>query len=62
MTQRVKNPPVTQETQEIGSIPGLGRSPAGGSGNLLQESCLKKIPRTKRGWCAIAHGVVKSQT
>ena len=29
-----------QETQ-LGSIPGLGRSPAEGNGNLLQYSCLE---------------------
>ena len=34
----VKNPPAMGETQ--GSIPGLGRSPEGGHGNLLQYSCL----------------------
>ena len=27
---------------ELGSIPGLERSPGGGHGNLLQCSCLKK--------------------
>ena len=26
---------------DLGSIPGLGRSPEGGPGNLLQYSCLK---------------------
>ena len=26
----------------VGSIPGLGRAPGGGNGNLLQYSCLKK--------------------
>ena len=27
---------------DLGSIPGLGRSPGGGNGNPLQYSCLKK--------------------
>ena len=27
---------------DLGSIPGLGRSPGGGHGNLLQYSCLEK--------------------
>ena len=26
---------------DLGSIPGLGRSPGGGNGNLLQYSCLE---------------------
>ena len=26
---------------DVGSIPGLGRSPRGGHGNLLQYSCLE---------------------
>ena len=28
-----------QETRDMGSIPGLGRSPRGGNGNPLQYSC-----------------------
>ena len=40
---------------------GLGRSPGGGSGNPLQDSCPEK--RTDRGaWRATVHGVAKSQT
>ena len=27
--------------RDVGSIPGLGRSPGGGHGNPLQYSCLK---------------------
>ena len=34
----VKNLPAMRE--DLGSIPGLGRSPAGGHGNPLQCSCL----------------------
>ena len=30
---------------DLGSIPGLGRSPGGGHGNLLQYSCLEN-PRS----------------
>ena len=33
---------------ELGSIPGLGRSPGGGHGNPLQDSCLEN-PRGQRG-------------
>ena len=46
---------------DLGSIPGLGRSPGGGHGNLLQYSCLESF--TDRGaWWATVHGVTKSQT
>ena len=38
----VKNPPANAgDTGDSGSIPGLGRSPGGGSGNPLQYSCLE---------------------
>ena len=37
----VKNPPANAGgLKEAGSIPGLGRSPGGGQGNPLQDSCL----------------------
>ena len=37
----VKNPPANEgETRNLGSIPGLGRSPGVGNGNPLQYSCL----------------------
>ena len=29
------------DVRDVGSIPGLGRSPGGGHGNLLQYSCLE---------------------
>ena len=51
-----------QEMQEIvGSIPGSGRSPGGGNGNLLSYSCLKS-PMDRGTWRVIVHGVTKSQT
>ena len=31
---------------DLGSIPGLGRSPRGGHGNLLQYSCLENSMET----------------
>ena len=38
----VKNLPASAgEIRDIGSIPGLGRSPGGGHGNALQYSCLE---------------------
>ena len=42
--QLVKNPPVSAGlVKDVGSIPGLGRSPGGGHGNPLQYSCLENI-------------------
>ena len=39
----VKDPPAKAgDTGEVGSIPGSGRYPGGGNGNLLQYSRLKK--------------------
>ena len=39
----VKNPPANAgDTRDTGSIPGLGRSPGVGNGNLLQYSHLEK--------------------
>ena len=34
-------PDVKESTCSLGSIPGLGRFPGGGHGNLLQYSCLE---------------------
>ena len=42
----VKNPPANVE--DLGLIPGLGRSPGGGHGNPLQYSCLEN-PYGQRG-------------
>ena len=46
---------------DLGSIPGLGRSPEGGHGNPLQYSCLEN-PMDRRALWAIVHRVAKSQT
>ena len=46
---------------DLGSIPGLGRSPGEGHGNLLQYSCLEN-PMDQGAWRATVHGVAKSQT
>ena len=46
---------------DLGSIPGLGRSPGGGHGNPLHYSCLEN-PMDRGAWWAIVHGVTKSQT
>ena len=44
----------------IDTIPGSGRSPGGGNGNLLQYSCLEN-PMDRGAWQAIVHGITKSQ-
>ena len=46
---------------DVNLIPGLGRSPGGGNGNLLQYFCLKS-PMDRGDWWATVHGVTKSQT
>ena len=58
----VKNLPVkARRTKHVVSIPGSGRSPGVGNGNLLQYSCLENS--VERGALqAIVHGVTKSQT
>ena len=43
------------------SIPGSGRSPGEGNGNLLQYFCLEN-PMDRGAWWATVHGVAKSQT
>ena len=61
----VKNPPANAgDLRDIGSIPGLGRSPGGGNGNLFQHSCLENSmdKATVCSWQATVHGVAKSQT
>ena len=46
---------------DLGSIPGLGRSPEEGNGNPLQYYCLEN-PMDRGAWWAKVHGVAKSQT
>ena len=49
------------DTRDLGSIPGLGRSPGAGNGNSLQYSCLGN-PMDRGAWWAPIHGVAKSRT
>ena len=44
--------------QEVGLIPGLGRSPGEGNGNPLQYSCLEN-PMDRGAWQATVHGVTR---
>ena len=46
---------------DLGSIPGLERSPGEGNGNPLQYSCLEN-PTDRGAWWATLHGVATSQT
>ena len=53
-------PTNTEDSGNVGSIPGSGRSPGGGNGNLLQYSCLVNL--MDRGAWQATHGVTESQT
>ena len=58
----VKNlPDITGDARDMGLIPGLGRFPGVGNGNLLQYSCLK-TPMDTRTWQATVYGVTKCWT
>ena len=54
-------PANTEDRRDESSIPGLGRLPGEGNGNLPQYSCLEN-PMDRRVWHAIVHKVTKSQT
>ena len=58
----VKNLPAgAEDLRDVGSIPGLGRSPGEGNGNPLQYSCLDN-PMDRGTWRTIVHSVTKSWT
>ena len=46
---------------DLGSIPGLGRSPGEGNGNPLHYSGLEN-PMDRGAWWATVHGFAKSRT
>ena len=52
----VKNPPA--DAEDVGVIPGLGRSPGERNGNSLYYSCLGN-PMDRGAWRATVHGVTK---
>ena len=59
----VKSPPGSAgETRHLGTIPGSGRSPGVGNGNLLQYSCLENPIDRGTSWWATVHGVAENQT
>ena len=53
----VKNPPAsTGDIRDMGSIPGLGRSPGEGNGTPLQYSCLENsMDRGSMGSQRVGH-------
>ena len=46
---------------DLGSSPGLGRSPGEGNGNPLQYSCMEN-PMDRGTWLGTVHWVAKSWT
>ena len=62
MVLLLKNPLAnTGNSRDVGSFPGLGRSPKEGNGNLLQYSYLENS-MDRGAWWVIVHGVAISQT
>ena len=58
----VKNPPAKAgDVKDMGSVPGLGRSPGERHGNPLQYSCLENT-MDRGSWEAKVHRVTKSGT
>ena len=58
----IKHPPVNAGgRRNLSLIPGLGRSPGGGSGNPLQHYCLENSMDRGASWATI-HGVAKRWT
>ena len=55
------NPPANANSGDVGSRPGLGKSPGEGNGNRLQYSCLEN-PMDRGAWWARVHWVAKSWT
>ena len=56
----VRNPAANGgDIRDTGSIPGSGKSPGGGHGNLLQYSCLEN-PMDRGTWQATVHRVAES--
>jgi len=58
----VRNPPDNAgDARDADLIPGSGRSPGEGNGNLLQYSCLENS-MDRGAWQAIVCGTTESQT
>ena len=58
----VKNLPANAgDLRDVGSIPGVGRSPGDGNGNPLLYSCLGN-PMDRGAWLATVHSATQSRT
>ena len=58
----VKNLPAhAEDVRDVRLIPGSGRCPGEGNGNLLQYSSLEN-PMDRGAWQVVVHGVTKSWT
>ena len=59
-----KNLPASEgDVRDLGSIPGLGRSPGRGHRSIPICSILTwRIPMDRGAWWATVHGVTKSRT
>ena len=58
----VKNTPASiGDTRDVGSIPGLERSPGVGSTHPLQRSCLEN-PMDRGAWQVTVHGDARNGT
>ena len=59
MAPMVNNPPAnTGDIRDLGSIPGLGKTPGGGPGNPLQYSGLQNL-MDRGAWQATVHRVAQ---
>ena len=62
MAPEVKNPPASSgNVRDVGSIPGLGKSPGEGHCNPPQYSCLENL-MDRVAWKAMVQRVEKNQT
>ena len=57
----VKPPANAEDTGDMGSVLGLGRSPGVGNGNSLQCSCLENS-MDSGAWLDAVHGVTENWT
>ena len=57
MSLELKSLPATAgDVGGTGSVPGLGQSPGGGSGNPLQRSCLENTMDRGTWWATVHRG------
>ena len=57
----MKNLPANAgDERDASLIPGLGKSPGGGNGNPLQDSCLENPMDRGAGWATV-HGVTEDR-